>query len=103
METKICSCCGRELPVESFSTGKVHGTSFVHKICKDCMNQKKRDGHLRRKQEMDAKKECDLDAAKRQRLSDFSPRELMLELKRRGYEGELTFVEIHKINLNNLD
>jgi hypothetical protein len=31
-------------------------------------------------------------------LSDFTPRELMLELKRRGYEGRLTYVETHMID-----
>jgi len=35
-----------------------------------------------------------------ERLSEFTPRELMLELKRRGYEGELAFVEVHKIDLS---
>lgn len=37
-------------------------------------------------------------------LSKFKPVELMLELKRRGYEGQLTYTEIkvHRINLSEL-
>jgi hypothetical protein len=40
-------------------------------------------------------------------LAQFTPRELMLELKARGYVGELLFVEHiikeHRINLGKLD
>jgi hypothetical protein len=35
-------------------------------------------------------------------LADFSPRELMAELKRRGYEGKITYVETHTIDLSTL-
>jgi hypothetical protein len=35
-------------------------------------------------------------------LADFSPRELTEELKRRGYEGKLTYVETHTIDLSAL-
>ena len=40
-------------------------------------------------------------------LAPITPRELMLELKARGYDGELVFKEIkvteHRINLSRLD
>ena len=35
-------------------------------------------------------------------LADFTPRELMAELKRRGYEGKITYVETHTIDLSTL-
>jgi hypothetical protein len=35
-------------------------------------------------------------------LADFSPRELMAELKRRGYEGKLVYTETHTIDLSAL-
>lgn len=45
----------------------------------------------------------DVRAEKRQLcLADFTPRELMAELKRRGYEGKLTYVETHTIDLSTL-
>ena len=40
-------------------------------------------------------------------LAKFSPRDLMLELKARGYEGELLYREVkvteHRINLGKLE
>ena len=40
-------------------------------------------------------------------LAPFTPRELMLELKARGYEGDLIYVEVikkeHRINLSRLE
>lgn len=36
------------------------------------------------------------------RLKDFTPRELMQELKLRGYEFEMTYVEVHKISSKTL-
>lgn len=40
-------------------------------------------------------------------LAKFQPRELMLELKARGYEGELVFREVkvteHRINIGKLE
>lgn len=40
-------------------------------------------------------------------LAKFTPRELMLELKARGYEGELLFREVkiteHRINLSKIE
>ena len=40
-------------------------------------------------------------------LAKFEPRDLMLELKARGYEGQLVFREVkiteHKINLSKLE
>ena len=35
-------------------------------------------------------------------LQEFTPRELILELKRRGYKGELQYVEVHNIDINKL-
>lgn len=36
-------------------------------------------------------------------LKDYTPRELMLELKRRGYEGVLTFTEHKTIDIARLE
>ena len=35
-------------------------------------------------------------------LEDFTPRQLMEELKRRGYTGKLQYVEVKNIDLNKL-
>lgn len=36
-------------------------------------------------------------------LKGYTPRDLMLELKRRGYEGTLTFTERKTIDISQLD
>ena len=35
-------------------------------------------------------------------LQEFTSRELILELKRRGYEGKLQYVEVHNIDISKL-
>lgn len=43
-----------------------------------------------------------IDSVKEMRLKDFTPRELMQELKRRGYEFEMTYTEVHTISSKTL-
>ena len=102
METKKCTSCGKELPITAFRKGKANGVEFLTNICSECISKKQSDG-WKRKKEQTAKAKLDLvEDAKKQRLSEFTPRELMEELKRRGYVGTLEYVEVHKINLENL-
>lgn len=35
------------------------------------------------------------------RLADYSPRDLMTELARRGYKGKLTYTKVEGINIEN--
>lgn len=84
METKKCKCCGRELPLSEFTKGKFG----VFSTCKECVNKKRVDT-------MDAKKhhrdlEQEIANAKKMRLADFSPRDLMEELANRGIDGEMS-------------
>lgn len=103
METKICKECGKELPITNFRKGRANGTEFVMSICNECWHKRQVIGR-RKAKEKRASNQIDLvEDAKRKRLSEFTPRELMLELKRRGYEGELAFVEVHKIRLEDID
>lgn len=92
MEKKTCSVCGQELPIESFTRNGLGYTS----VCSECANKKKRESWQKRKERKTLEKE--LANAKALRLEDFTPRELMQELKRRGYEFEMTYTEVHKIS-----
>lgn len=103
METKVCKECGKELPIENFRKGRANGTEFTMSICKDCWRKRQKDGKDKAKEKMQIQQIDLVEDAKRKRLSEFTPRELMLELKRRGYEGELSFVEVHKIDLSSID
>lgn len=95
-ETKVCKCCGRELPLDSFFLNRFGHTA----VCKECANKHRQDKREGRREVDELKKQ--LDAAKTLKLSDFTPRELMAELKRRGYEGKITYTRIETIDLSTL-
>lgn len=98
-ETKVCRCCGRELPISNFKTTRWGGNVSV---CTECATTKLRENKQKKLEEQKQKVE-DMRAETRQlRLADFTPRELLEELKRRGYEGHLTYVETHTIDLSTL-
>lgn len=92
METKVCRYCGEELPIEEFSRNAFGFTS----VCKKCNTEKRKLGRekvRRLKQQV-----VDAQNARTLRINDFTPRELMQELKRRGYEFKITFTETHTID-----
>lgn len=96
METKVCECCGRELPIEQFPV--LHfGAS---KICRDCKAQKIADARAYKKRV--ANMEQEIANAKTMKLSEFTARELIKELASRGYVGKLEYVERHVIDLKNI-
>lgn len=96
METKVCKCCGRELTTDKF----VRNGWGITDVCIDCANEKRKENREKKK----ALKQQAVDAvnARALRLHDFLPRELMEELKRRGYEGKLRFVQVHEIDLSSI-
>lgn len=96
METKICKCCGKELSLNNFSKNAFGYIS----VCKECNSMNRRIAAEKRQQ----LKQQAVDAVNVRvlRLEDFTPRELMQELKRRGYEFEMTYTEVHKISSKTL-
>lgn len=102
METKICKCCGRELPIEDFSRNHFGPTS----VCKDCNHNnrsKARMNYVARKKANEPSIEQQVEQAKNMRLEEFTPRELILELKRRGYTGKLTYTQIRVLDIETLE
>ena len=95
MELKKCECCGRMLPFDKFSM-KTFGLS---RICRECHGKKIKEAR-QKKHDMEDAEQRVLDARKL-RLKDFTPRELMEELARRGYTGKLTFTQVHEIDITN--
>lgn len=98
METttmKVCRCCGRELPVEQF----VKNAFGLTNVCHECNSRNRSEAAKRRKN----LKQQAIDAlnARNLRLSDFTPRELMEELHRRGYEGKLKITHVEEIDITN--
>ena len=114
METKVCNKCGRELPVESF--GKNHTCKDGRcGTCKDCKNAYTKEWWKKNQEKKKAQKieneriefEKKYKIYTNRELAKFTPRELMLELKARGYTGDLLFQEIkvteHRISLSKLE
>lgn len=89
-KTKVCPKCGRELPIENF--GKGLNKDGLRSYCKECCNLVSR--QFRRKK-------LGENVSPNPALENFTPRELIDELRARGYGGTLTYTEIkvHKINL----
>ena len=98
METKICKTCGRELSVENFK--KTRWGDRVN-VCTECAVKKMRENKSRKEAEMVQEKIRVRRETEERRsvLESYTARELMEELARRGYRGELTYV--HKIDITN--
>lgn len=97
-DKKSCICCGQIKTLDHF---KMTRWGERVNVCTECATQKARDNKLRKKQEEETKK-ANEEAKKSERqkmLESYTPRELMNELARRGYTGELTYTM--KIDITN--
>ena len=96
METKVCRCCGRELPIDKFYATKNAKDGRSNK-CKEC-HKASIEASKFEKQEL---RRLALQGGKK--LEDYTPRELIQELARRGYRGKLEYVEKHTIDLETIN
>lgn len=83
---KECSKCHRVLEDSCFykKEGTPDGLQYV---CKDCQKEYVRERSKKRKRI----------GVGNPALADFTPRQLIEELRTRGYKGELTYVHVIKI------
>lgn len=87
METKKCPRCGKELPIENFYIMK---DGRVYAYCKQCSCE------LKKKYQTEKKERRQREIANND-LKNITSRELILELRRRGYRGELIYEQKVKI------
>lgn len=77
METKVCKVCGQELPLSEFRKSLLVPNGIA--TCKKCVNEKIKKTKLFKGTTGPTNSE----------LAKFTPRELIEELKSRGYKGKL--------------
>ena len=128
MNTKKCPKCGKELPLSEFYSNKSKPDGYGS-YCKECTKliqrktyYKLRGLHLEpdKKEEKEVKNEPvqesrNLSLCSVQELAgalkgkgvkvlvDYTPRDLILELKKMGYSGKLEYYEKKEINLTNFN
>lgn len=108
----ICDRCGGYFEENEMTRGR-YG---IIGICKKCTGEAHKEGAKNRKQKLDAQKQELLDlrmeiADLKRQLSDknknilehVTPREMLLELKKRGYEGKLEYVSRKVVDLSRLE
>lgn len=83
-ETKICRVCGAEKEVTEFRKLSAHigGGKRYAGICKDCERKKRKPRKI--------SEFAPIKGIGNPELAKFTPRELIEELKSRGYKGTLT-------------
>lgn len=81
---KICKKCGRELTLEAFGKSS-RNADGLQDYCKECVNKQQRDDYARRKaKEQGISTETPMGGGI-DALKIFTPRQLLKELKSRGY------------------
>lgn len=101
METKVCKKCGRELPLDQYFRNKAmkDGHDSQCKECKTAYTLEYQKKYRARKREQ-AKENERIEFEKKYKiytdkeLAKFTPRQLILELKARGYVGTLLYEEV---------
>jgi len=84
-QVKTCQSCGRVLPLNDFPLHRISKDGHMS-TCRDCRRRK-------------TKGDTEVNP-----LAKYTARELMHELRNRGYEGEIKYVEVkvHKMNLKEM-
>lgn len=109
IKTKVCNKCGRELPFEMFSKGK--DKDGLQRTCKGCVSVYMKEYAEKKKRKKKENERVEFEKKYKiytnKDLAKFTPRELMLELKARGYRGTLIYEEVivnkHNIDLDKLN
>lgn len=95
--TKVCNKCGRELPISAFNK-KTKSKDGLQDVCRECQSAYSRERVLKKK--VEAHKMIPMYT--NPELAKFHPRELMAELKARGFTWEYMLEPQRKIMFNKI-
>lgn len=98
MGTIICKNCGRELDETMF---KLSRWGKRVSVCTECAKAKRKENAMREAEEKLDEMSAAVQNARHLRIHEFTPRELMEELSRRGYTGKLEYTETKVIDISN--
>lgn len=109
IKTKVCATCHAELPVEEFSKN-ANAKDGLQSSCRKCKSAYMKEYWKRKVAKIEEERienervefEKKYKIYTNRELAKFTPRELMLELKARGYRGTLIFEEVI-VNRRNID
>lgn len=102
METKVCSKCGRELPIDHFWKD-ARAKDGLNGRCVECVSKYQNDIRAKLKgckpviKDAPKVEENTLKEISENHIENIPSRLLISELRRRGYRGELELVTIQKV------
>lgn len=98
----MCKRCGREFPLDQFHTNARYG---IKSICKECEHKARSKGQCNKALSKFTKDQllAELERRGLEIMASPTPRELMIRLKKLGYEGDLRYVETKVINLKTIE
>lgn len=102
MKTKICTSCGRELPLSSFGKNKLHKDGLMY-TCKECTNKRRRANYRQRKADEKTKTTAQRNIGVEvkhttpskgtESLSGATIQQIVSELKSRKCSGEIYYTQ----------
>ncbi len=104
METKVCTRCGKELPLDAFNKSK-KSKDGLQPWCRECQHDANANAPRRKRNPLAKYSLDELKQEIKSRVSNLvinpTPREMMETLAKMGYRGKLEYTQVHVIDITN--